>query len=59
MPRDKQIHIKVDERELKRIAAAATKAGKGVSEFLRDLALASSKCIRCRGSGNEPSRGRR
>ncbi|HEU02554.1 hypothetical protein LCGC14_0678400 [marine sediment metagenome] len=59
MPRDKQIHIKVDEREAKQIAAAAAKAGKGVSEFLRDLALASSKCTRCRGSGLEPKGGRR
>ena len=59
MPRDKQIHIKVSNGELIGIANLARKAGKTVSEFLRDLALASSKCTRCRGSGLEPKGGRR
>lgn len=59
MAREKQIHIKVDDNEAKQIAAAATRAGKNVSEFLRDLGLGSSKCTRCRGSGLEPKGGRR
>ncbi len=59
MPRDKQIHIKVTTGELSGIATAANKAGKSVSEFLRDLALDGNRCTRCRGSGREPSRGRR
>lgn len=59
MPRNRQFHIKVDDKEAELIARAATKAGKGVSEFLRDLALSSSKCTRCRGSGLEPKGGRR
>lgn len=59
MPRDKQIHIKVDNGELTEIANAAARSGKSVSEFLRDLALGKSKCTRCRGSGLEPKGGRR
>ena len=59
MPRNKQIHIKVTNGELLVIASLANKAGKTVSGFLRDLALACSKCTRCRGSGREPKGGRR
>ncbi len=58
MARDKQIHIKVTNGELIGIANLARKAGKSVSEFLRDLALDGDKCTKCKGSGREP-RGRR
>jgi hypothetical protein len=58
MSRDRQIHIKVTTGELTGIANLARKAGKSVSEFLRDLALDSTQCAHCRGSGRSP-RGRR
>ncbi len=58
MPRDKQIHIKVSNGEFMRIGGLAHKAGKSVSEFLRDLALDGTQCAHCRGSGRAP-RGRR
>ena len=59
MARDKQVHLKVDEIEHAAIAAAANKAGKSVSKYLRELALNAIKCKRCAGSGYEPPKGSR
>ena len=59
MARDKQVHLKVDAAEHRAISAAAAKAGKSVSRFLRELSLSAIKCKRCAGSGYEPPKGSR